>query len=406
MPFPTKRLCILGATGSIGENTLRVASDYPQYFQVVGLSANGSARRLAEQAAETGARHLCLVEERPIDAPPGTRVFHGEQGLVDLIDACQPDLVVVATVGYAGLAPTLYAIQLGITVALANKEVLVAAGELVMAAASRRNVAILPIDSEHNAIFQCLAGRFEWDASRVSSGEAPCPTRVRETPLRRLILTASGGPFRGKTRAELENVTVEQALAHPTWQMGPKITIDSATLMNKGFEVIETHHLFNTPPAQIEVIVHPQSVIHSLIEYQDGSMLAQLGVTDMYLPIANILAWPHRFENTRFEPLCLASLATLTFEAPDLKSFPCLRYAYDALAAGGTSGAVLNAANEVAVRRFLAGELRFTEIPDLIDLALQEHTLISSPDLPAIAAADAWTRARCEAWHPALLTNS
>ena len=247
-----------------------------------------------------------------------------------------------------------------------------------MGAAARRNVPILPIDSEHNALFQCLADR-------------------NGTPLRRLILTASGGPFRGRTRADLADVTLEQALAHPTWQMGPKITIDSATLMNKGFEVIEGHHLFGEPVDKIEVLVHPQSVIHGMIEYQDGSMLAQLGVTDMYLPIANVLAYPRRLENRRFAPLDLAALGSLTFAKPDPEAFPCLGYAYESVRRGGTYPAVLNAANEVAVRRFLHGKIHFLDISHLIDAALQEHQSTPHPDLGTIAEADAWARRWCEA---------
>lgn len=374
-----KRICVLGSTGSIGENTLRVADDYPDHFEIVGLSAHASAQRLAEQARQFDVRNLCLVADRPLEAPSGARVLRGANGLIELIEASEPDMVVVATVGYAGLEPTLRAIELGITVALANKEVLVTAGHLVMAAARRRGVAILPIDSEHNAIFQCLAGRREG------------------TPLRRIIVTASGGPFRGRTHEELADVTVDEALDHPTWRMGSKITIDCATLMNKGFEVMEVYHLFGEPPEKIKVVVHPQSVIHGMIEYQDGSMLAQLGVTNMYLPIANVLAYPERLANTRYGPLDLTALGQLTFEAPDTVAFPCLRYAYDAIRAGATAPTVLNAANEVAVARFLDGELPFTGIPELIDAAMQAHIPVADPDLDAIREADAWTREWCTA---------
>jgi 1-deoxy-D-xylulose-5-phosphate reductoisomerase len=375
-----KRICILGSTGSIGEKALRVVGDYPDRFEVVGLAARSSAERLAEQAAEWGVRWACLTDAAG-SAPSigGARMFVGEAGMIDLLDACQPDLVVVATVGYAGLAPTLHAIQSGATVALANKEVLVTAGTLVMGEAARRGVAILPIDSEHNAIFQCLA-------ARCLCGRPP-------TPLRRIILTASGGPFLGRAREDLADVTIEQALNHPTWRMGPKITIDSATLMNKGFEVIETSHLFGEPVDKIEVVIHPQSAIHGMIEYHDGSMLAQMGVTDMYLPIANVLAWPDRLPNARFEPMDLAAIGRMTFEKPDLEAFPCLRLAYEAIRAGQTYPTVLNAANEVAVARFLAGEIRFLDISGLIEQALEEHRPAPDPDLAAIAEADAWARA-------------
>jgi 1-deoxy-D-xylulose-5-phosphate reductoisomerase len=377
-----KRICILGSTGSIGENTLRVIGDHPERFQVVGLAAHASVERLARQLAAFAVPYACLVDEAcPAPAVEGVRLFRAARGMIELIDACAPDLIVVATVGYAGLAPTLHAIARGVTVALANKEVLVTAGALVMDEARRRGVAILPIDSEHNAVFQCLAGRVAADAP--------------PTPLRRIVLTASGGPFRGRSRAELADVTVEQALNHPTWQMGPKVTIDSATLMNKGFEVIETHHLFDEPIEKIEVVIHPQSVIHGLIEYHDGSMLAQLGVTDMYLPIANVLAWPERLFNARFQPLDLAAAGALTFEPPDLEAFPCLRLAYAAVRAGDTYPSVLNAVNEVAVQRFLAGEIRFLDIPDLIERALGEHRSVARPDLAAIAEVDAAARQWC-----------
>ncbi len=376
-----KRICILGSTGSIGENALRVIGDYPDRFEVVGLAAHASAERLSEQAGRFGVREVCLGSERPIQTTNGARVHRGRAGMDELIEACGPDLVIVATVGYSGLAPTLKAIELGITVALANKEALVTAGRLVMEAARRRGVAILPIDSEHNALFQCLDGR-----DRGAAGP---------TPLRRIILTASGGPFRGMTRDQLERVTPAQALNHPTWKMGPKITIDSATLMNKGLEVIEGHHLFGIEPGRIEVIVHPQSVIHGIIEYHDGSMLAQMGVTDMYLPIANVLAYPDRLENTRFEPLDLARLGGVTFERPDLEAFPCLRLAYEAIGAGGTYPTVLNAANEVAVERFLAERMGFLDIATMITRVLEAHQSVEHPDLEAIAEADAWARQLC-----------
>ncbi|MEN6626829.1 MAG: 1-deoxy-D-xylulose-5-phosphate reductoisomerase [Candidatus Sumerlaeia bacterium] len=376
MSHQPKRICILGSTGSIGEKSLLVIADNPDRFEAVGLSAHGSAERLAEQAAQHGVKDICIAGRARVEAPGGVNVYRGPQGLIELIEACRPDLVVVATVGYAGLAPTLRAIELGITVALANKEVLVAAGDIVMEAARRRGVAILPIDSEHNALFQCLQGRREgW-------------------PLRRLILTASGGPFRGRSRADLASVTVKQALNHPTWRMGRKITIDSATLMNKGFEVIETHHLFGEPVDKIDVVIHPQSVIHGMIEYDDGSMLAQLGVTDMYLPIANVLAWPDRLPNRRFEPLDMATIRSLTFEAPDEEVFPCLGFAREAVRRGGTYPAVLNAANEIAVARFLSEEIGFLGIPELIERAMEAHAC-DGADLEAIHAADRWAREWC-----------
>jgi 1-deoxy-D-xylulose-5-phosphate reductoisomerase len=379
MASSRKRICILGSTGSIGENTLRVIGDWPDRFQVVGLSAQSSAGLLADQADRFGVGQISLVGDQPFEAPPCVdRLWRGSEGLEKLIEASEPDLVVVATVGAAGLAPTLLAIERGVTVALANKEVLVTAGDRVMALARERGVAILPIDSEHNAIFQCL-------------DERPA------SPLRRILLTASGGPFRGRSRQDLAEVTLAEALNHPTWRMGKKITIDSATLMNKGFEVIEVHHLFGQPVDKIEVVVHPQSVIHGMIEFHDGSMLAQLGVTDMYLPIANVLAYPERLRNDRFAPLDLSAIGAMTFEKPDLEAFPCLAYATEAVRRGGTYPTVLNAANEVAVGLFLAEEIRFLDIPALIDEALEAHRSVDEPDLGDIGTADRWAREWCEA---------
>jgi 1-deoxy-D-xylulose-5-phosphate reductoisomerase len=378
-PNPLKRICILGSTGSIGRNTLRVISDYPDRFHVTGLAAFNSTELLLEQVAAFKPEAVCLVDRPCVGLPGSVRGLTGMKGLVDLIEAAEPDLVVVSTVGYAGLAPTLKAIGLGIPVALANKEVLVTAGELVMSTAREMNVKILPIDSEHNAIFQCLSA-------------------CDKTPLRRIILTASGGPFRGLSTDQLSQVSLDQALSHPTWKMGKKITIDSATLMNKGFEVIEVYHLFNQSLDRIEVVVHPQSVIHGMIEYHDGSMLAQMGVTDMYLPICNVLSYPDRLPNDRFTPLDLAEIGSLTFEAPDKDAFPCLQHAYDAVREGGTCPTVLNAANEVAVDRFLNQEIQFLDIPRMINQALQEHTVRSNPDLGDIIEADRRTRLCCDAF--------
>lgn len=374
MPPPRKKICLLGATGSIGRSTLKVIEDFPEEFEAVGLAAQTSEQPLFDVGRRLGVKHYCLTEPGSAEPPEGAHLFSGCRGLIELIDACQPELVVVATVGAVGLEPTLHAIDRGLTIALANKEVLVMAGRLVMERARRAGVSILPIDSEHNAIFQCLAG-------------------ARDVPLRRIILTASGGPFRGRTWRELENVTVDEALMHPTWSMGPKITIDSATFMNKGFEVIEVHHLFDMAPEKIEVIVHPQSVIHSMIEHPDGSMIAQMGITDMYLPILNVLGYPKRLTNQRFERMNLAELGPLTFEPPDLDAFPCLAYAYQAIRAGRTYPTVLNAANEIGVERFLNREIRFVDIPRIIDGALQEHAYPSGdPDLEQILEADRRTR--------------
>ncbi len=372
-----KRICILGSTGSIGKKTLEVIRDYPDEFHVVGLAAQKSADALGLQVAEFHPDAACLsdgMQGGESDGP--TRWFSGPGGLLELIEACEPEMVVVAMVGAAGLLPTLKAIESGVTVALANKEVLVAAGQLTMDLARRQGVAILPIDSEHNAIFQCLDGR-------------------KDQRLRRIILTASGGPFRGWSRGRLESATIEDALHHPTWTMGRKITVDSATLMNKGFEVIEGHHLFGLAADRFEVVVHPQSVVHSLVEFVDGSILAQMGVTDMYFPIANVLSYPRRLENARFKPLDLTAVGSLGFEKYDPVAFPCPGFAYEAARLGGTFPAVLNAANEIAVERFLADELRFVEIPDVIQSALEAHGAEGrrgSATLEEIHSADAWAR--------------
>ncbi|MGI8907063.1 MAG: 1-deoxy-D-xylulose-5-phosphate reductoisomerase [Candidatus Sumerlaeaceae bacterium] len=373
-----KRLIILGSTGSIGTKALEVVADFADEFEVVALSTNARSELLAEQTLRFRPQAICLRNSentniaRDAAASVGARFHTGDNGLVELIDQYEADMVVVATVGFVGLLPTLRAIERRMTVALANKEVLVTAGHLVMEAARGNDVAILPIDSEHNAVFQCLNG---------CGGAA----------VRRIILTASGGPFRGAGRDTMQSITPEAALRHPTWNMGPKITIDSATLMNKGFEVMEAAHLFGIPASRVDVLVHPQSTVHSMVEYVDGSIIAQMGTTDMYLPIQNVLMYPERRPN-RFAALDLARLGTLTFEQPDLDSFPCLRYAYDAAERGGTYPAVLNAANEVAVARFLAEEIPFLGIPETVYDALQAHDPLSAETLDQIQAADRWAR--------------
>lgn len=379
-----KRLIILGSTGSIGTQSLDVVTDFPDHFEVVALSTNCRADLIAEQALKFRPKAICVTnaahEETGRNAAEaaGADFYPGETGLVELVRRYDADMVVVATVGFVGLLPTLEAISRKMTIALANKEVLVTAGHIVMDEARRNGVEILPIDSEHNAVFQCLAGA---DAKSV----------------RRLILTASGGPFRGQTRPDMQNITPAQALNHPTWNMGPKITIDSSTLMNKGFEVMEAAHLFDIPAANVSVVVHPQSTIHSMVEYVDGSILAQLGTTNMYLPIQNVLMYPERHAN-RIPLLDLAATGTLTFEAPDMDNFPCLRYAYEASEKGGTYPAVLNAANEIAVARFLNQEISYLGIPDCIEAALNAHSNVSSPNLEEIQQADANAREFAAAW--------
>ncbi|MBX7246479.1 MAG: 1-deoxy-D-xylulose-5-phosphate reductoisomerase [Candidatus Sumerlaeaceae bacterium] len=378
-----KRLIILGSTGSIGRKALEVASDFPGEFEIVALSTNCQVGLLAEQAQRFRPKAVCVCAPQAQDAGRAAAeaagaVFHGgEAGLTELVERYDADMVVVATVGFVGLVPTLRAIALGRTIALANKEVLVTAGELVMEAAKRQKARILPIDSEHNAIFQCL------------NGHGP-------RAVRRVILTASGGPFRGSNRERMAAITPDEALRHPTWNMGPKITIDSATLMNKGFEVIEGKYLFDLTADQIEVVVHPQSTIHSMVEYVDGSVIAQLGVTDMYLPIQNVLFYPARVEN-KFPSLDWAAVGSLTFERPDMEAFPCLKYAYEALQQGGTSPAVLNAANEVAVARFLKGDIAFLRIPEIIRETLDAHKRLEASNLEEIQGADSWARQQAAA---------
>lgn len=373
-----KRLIILGSTGSIGRKTLDIVCDFPDHFEVAALSSNSSGELLLEQARQFQPKAVCVCDPaiaaqvRAEIESLGITLHVGEAGLCELVTDYDCDLVVVATVGFVGLAPTLNAIDRGLTVALANKEVLVTAGDIVMKRAREKPVRILPIDSEHNAIFQCMNG---------------CGTRA----IRRVILTASGGPFRGRKRKDMESITRDDALHHPTWNMGPKITIDSATLMNKGFEVIEGMHLFAVPPSKIEVVVHPQSTIHSMVEYVDGSIIAQLGVTDMYMPIQNVLFYPERVHN-KFDMLDFAKLGQLTFEAPDIESFPCLAYAYEAAERGGTYPTALNAANETAVARFLAGDITFLDIPRTIRAVLDAHTSCSCDDLEQIYEADRWAR--------------
>jgi 1-deoxy-D-xylulose-5-phosphate reductoisomerase len=376
-PERPKNVVILGSTGSIGESALKVARDIPDRMRVVGLAANKSAEKLAAQVAEFSIQRCCLADEtlfgRFRESLPGSvTAYAGESGMVDLATLPEADLVLIAIVGTAGLKPALAAIEAGKDIAVASKEILVMAGEAVMTAARRRGVRVLPVDSEHNAIFQCLEGR---DASEVS----------------RLILTASGGPFRKKPAAELADVTVAQALNHPTWDMGPKITIDSATLFNKGLEMIEARWLFGVEMDRVDVIVHPQSIVHSMVEFIDGSVLAQLSVTDMCFPIQYAVTWPERVANT-LRPLNFAELARLDFEAPRWDDFPALRLAKRAGSEGGTLPAVLNAANEVAVAKFLKNSLRFPEIWETVEETMAAHRATAHPKLEEILEADAWAR--------------
>ncbi len=377
-----KGISILGSTGSIGCNTLKVIEHLGGY-RVVAMAAGSNVVKFAEQI-EQFEPELVSVDTQPrIDELARTlsatrlrktEIVCGIDGLIAVAIHSDAEIVVSATVGAVGFVPTLRAIEAGKRIALANKETLVIAGELMTAAAARSGVDILPVDSEHNAIHQCLRGE--------ASSE-----------VKRLILTASGGPFREKTKEQIANATREQALNHPNWSMGDKITIDSATLMNKGLEVIEARWLFGFDADQISVIVHPQSVVHSMVEMVDGSVIAQLGVTDMKHPIQYALTYPDRQAGCT-EPLDLGKLSKLTFEEPDLDRFPCLALAYEALKAGGTMPAVLNAANEIAVRSFLDGKIGLTSITEVNQGVMDEHTVTSANSLDAVLNADEWARSR------------
>jgi 1-deoxy-D-xylulose-5-phosphate reductoisomerase len=353
-----KRISILGATGSIGKSTLDLIERSPGEFDVVALTASVNAGVLADAARRTSARLAVIADEQRLPeleaALQGTscRAAAGQAALIDAATG-EADLVMAAIVGCAGLAPTMAAVEAGKTVALANKEALVTAGGLMIDAAERSGATLLPVDSEHNAIFQSLAG------SRIEQ-------------VSRIILTASGGPFRTASAEQMRNATPAEAVAHPNWSMGAKISVDSATLMNKGLELIEAHYLFGLPSERIDVLIHPQSVIHSLVEYVDGSVIAQLGSPDMRIPIAYALAWPERMP-TPAQRLDLAAVSRLDFSEPDLDLFPALRLARGALEVGGSAPAVLNAANEIAVASFLDGAIRFPEIAHLVESALQQN---------------------------------
>lgn len=377
-----KNISILGSTGSIGKNACELMRAFPERFRVVALACSTSVESLAAQVREfsplvavvKGREHAEKLEKL---IPSGkTRVLWGEEGYRKAATLEEADVVLSAMVGAAGLLPTLSAIDAKKTVALANKETLVMAGEVVMARAAEKGVSILPVDSEHSAIFQCLAGQ---DRNALSA----------------LILTASGGPFRKLSKEELLQVSPERALNHPTWKMGPKISIDSASLMNKGLEVIEARWLFDVPTEKIRVVVHPESIVHSLAAFHDGALIAQMGPPDMKGAIAYALSYPERLPLSP-EPLSLAALGALHFEEPDTGRFPCLGLAFKALCAGGTAPAVLNAANETAVSAFLAGRIKFLQIPSLIEEALSAHSPIQNPDLNEILAADQSTRLETE----------
>ncbi|TCO83715.1 1-deoxy-D-xylulose 5-phosphate reductoisomerase [Plasticicumulans lactativorans] len=381
-----QNVTILGATGSIGVSTLDVLARHPERYRVYALAAQRSAERLFEQILAHRPRYAVLTDpaaaaalrERVRAAGVPTEVLDGADALCEVAAAPEVDQVMAAIVGAAGLLPTLAAARAGKRVLLANKEALVMSGALFMEAVRTHGATLLPIDSEHNAVFQCLP-------SAARCGEAA-------QGVTRVLLTGSGGPFRQTPLAELAGVSPAQACAHPNWSMGPKISVDSATMMNKGLEVIEAAWLFALPSARIDVVVHPQSVIHSMVEYADGSVLAQLGHPDMRTPIAHALAWPERIASG-VSALDFCRVARLDFLAPDVDRFPCLRLAYDALAAGGTAPAILNAANEVAVAAFLDGAIRFTDIARTIAGVLDRLNCTPADGLEAVLAADARARA-------------
>ena len=372
-----KRVVILGSTGSIGTSSLKVANDIPERMEVIALAANSSVDSIAEQVASTGVKHVALADDRHCAAlkekvPGDVSIYGGEDGLVELATLPDADMVIIAIVGTGGLRPALAAIEAGKDIAVASKEILVMAGEAVMEAARAKGVQVLPIDSEHNAIFQCMEGRSPDDVTR-------------------LILTASGGPFRTLPAEELAAVTVERALKHPTWEMGQKITIDSATLFNKGLEMIEARWLFDVEMDRVDVIVHPQSIVHSMVEFVDGSVLAQLSHSDMCFPIQYAVTWPERVKNT-LEPLDFAKLAKLDFEAPRVEDFPALGLARKAGEVGGTLPAVMNAANEIAVETFLRGDIPFPKIWESVAAVMDDHDVTEHPTLEQILDADAWAR--------------
>ena len=372
-----KRVVVLGATGSIGDSALKVARDIPEWMEIVGLAANSNAEKLAAAANEVRPASVCLVDKTKIDILRKAldyepRILVGEEGLREIACLTNADMVLVAIVGTAGLRPALAAIEAGKDLAVASKEILVMAGEIVMRQARENGVHVLPVDSEHNAIFQCLDGR---------------PSEVR-----RVILTASGGPFRETPASEFVDLTPEEALKHPTWNMGPKITIDSATLFNKGLEMIEAHWLFGLEMKRVEVVIHPQSIVHSMVEFADGSALAQLSYSDMCFPIQYAVTWPDRVPNT-LPPLDFSKLSKLEFFPPRYDDFPALNLARRAGETGGTLPAVMNAANEVAVAAFLDRHLRFPQIWQVVEQVMNRHTPVAHPDLDAILQADQWARA-------------
>jgi 1-deoxy-D-xylulose-5-phosphate reductoisomerase len=373
-----KGLCILGATGSIGVSTLDVAVRHPHLYKVIALTANSNTEDLLKQCLVHRPKYAVVVDKTKAaefsdqiktSTVPDITVLSGSEALELVATLPEVDSVMAAIVGAAGLLPTLAAAKAGKTVLLANKEALVMSGDIFMQAVADSGAHLLPIDSEHNAIFQCMPAQYETGAKPVSA--------------RRILLTASGGPFREMPIDQMSNVTPEQAVAHPNWDMGKKISVDSATMMNKGLEMIEACLLFNMSPDQIQVVIHPQSVIHSMVDYIDGTVLAQMGNPDMRIPIAHAMAWPERFDSGA-KPLNIFEIRHMDFEEPNLERFPCLRLAYKAIHAGGTMPTVLNAANEIAVEAFLNRQIKFTDIPVIIEHCMDNHAVVQADNLEVI----------------------
>ncbi len=372
-----KKIALLGSTGSIGTQTLDIVSLHPERFQITALTAGSNIELLMEQAKKYSPNLVCLstkelAEQAASELDSSIRIVYGEDGLIEAAAEANADVVVTAIVGSRGLPATLAAIESGKNVALANKETLVTAGHIVMERAKRKGVSIIPVDSEHSALFQCLNGERLHDVSK-------------------LTLTASGGSFRDRTREQLEYVTIADALSHPNWSMGAKVTIDSATMVNKGLEVIEAHWLFEMPYEKIEVLIHPESIIHSFVEFKDHSVIAQMGDPDMRVPIQYALTYPHRIGSPA-KSLDLAAMSKLTFRGMDYERFPCLRLAFECGRLGRSAPTVFNAANEIAVARFLNGEISFIDIERVLQTVVERHEIMEVPDLASIAEADSWAR--------------
>jgi 1-deoxy-D-xylulose-5-phosphate reductoisomerase len=379
-----KKIAILGSTGSVGVNALAVIREFPERFQITGLAAGRNIQLLRAQALEFHPR-IVSISEPPLAEQlsrdlrsEGIEVVCGEAGLVSIASDSETELVIAAMVGAAGFLPVLRAISCGKDIALANKETLVVAGPIIAREVANKKVRLLPVDSEHSAIWQCLEGQ-------------------KRDAVRKLILTASGGPFLKRDRSTFRSVTVAEALEHPNWRMGKKITIDSATLMNKGLEMIEAHYLFDEPASKLDVIIHPQSVIHSMVEFVDGSVIAQLGTADMRIPIQIALTYPDRWEN-KLPSIDLPKIGSLEFFEPDLNKFPCLNLAHQALETGGTMTAVLNAANEIAVENFLLERLPFSSIPQIVESTMQKHDIKTNPGLEDVLEADRWARNKAQSF--------